>query len=160
MTAGEIKAREANPERSKHSSLRHDNRGDELDDDRRSPVVSGVRACDRTPGYRRWRVRADVLVLDACMAQCDEEDLRLIGNIRHVLQIELNRMGLIASVRDALQHLDGKVPLPPVADPHLSSAELTKELKDGISRWTGGDHEEAAQLLRAALARATENPAG
>lgn len=103
--------------------------------------------------------RGDVLVLDACTKQCDPEDLRVIGLIRHVLQDELNRPGLVASVPDVLEHLGSNVPLPSVTDPDLTAARLTEHLKAGIANWAGGQHQEAAERLETALAEAADNPA-
>jgi hypothetical protein len=109
--------------------------------------------------YAGGTARADVLVLDACTKQCDPEDLRVIGLTRHVLQDELKRPGLVASVQDVIDHLGGNVPLPSVTDPDLTAAGLTEHLKAGIGNWAGGQHQEAVQLLETALAEAVENPA-
>jgi hypothetical protein len=48
--------------------------------------------------------RADVLVLDSCVKQCDAADFRAIGHVRHVLETELKRKGLVASVADVIAH--------------------------------------------------------
>jgi hypothetical protein len=102
--------------------------------------------------------RAEVLVLDACVKQCDAADFRAIGHVRHVLETELKRHGLVASAPDVIAYLKGNVPLSSVADPDLTAAILTEHLKAGIARWAGGQHKEAAQRLGTALAEAAENP--
>jgi hypothetical protein len=102
---------------------------------------------------------ADVLVLDVCMVECNEGDWLAIGNLRRVLGSEIKNQALIASVNGMIARLGNHVPFPGVDDPALTAEQLTKHIKDGIDKWTGGDYEEAARSLGMALAEAALNPA-
>jgi hypothetical protein len=113
-------------------------------------------------------VHADVLVLDACVRPCDDEDLRLIGLVRSVLERELGRPGLVADPRDAAKHLGHGAPLPAITDATVTADKLTKDLKQGIELWTSAPlqpgaapppaYEKADRMLEAALSRVKENP--
>lgn len=103
--------------------------------------------------------RADVLVLDACMGKCNEGDWLAISNMRRVLESDLHNGAVVASVDRMIYRLGANVPFPGVDDPRLTVEQLTKHLKDGIDRWTGGDYEYAAKTLKVALGEAAMNPA-
>jgi hypothetical protein len=108
---------------------------------------------------------ADVLVLDVCIKQCDESDLRVIDNIRRVFQTDQRTSYLIAAPEDVLFRIGRNAPLPGAQDPLLTVEKLEKMLKDGLDKWASAhvnntkENEEAAKCLAAALAMAVENPA-
>ena len=110
-------------------------------------------------------VRADVLVLDACMKECNEADLKAIGNIRRVIETELRNPYQIASPEAVLQRLARRVPFPAVQDPLLTTEKLESHLRDGIDKWSAAhinlprENEEAVESLKIALAEAMDNPA-
>jgi len=110
-------------------------------------------------------VRADVLVLDVCMKQCNEADLKAIGNIRRVIQTEMRNPYHIASPEAVLQRFGRNAPLPAVQDPLLTTETLESHLRDGIDKWSTAhinqprENEEAVKILRGALTEAMDNPA-
>jgi tetratricopeptide (TPR) repeat protein len=103
--------------------------------------------------------RGEALVLDACMKQCDAEDLRAIGLFRYALQSGPRRGDVIAEVPEVIERLGPSAPFSGIDDPRLTVAALTEHLKIGIASWAGGQHKEAAQRLATALAEAADNPA-
>jgi hypothetical protein len=105
------------------------------------------------------QARASVLVLDACMKQCDADDLRAIGLVRLALQTAPKRTDMIADVHSVIDRFGSNVPFLAIEDPRLTVTALTEHLKLGIASWAEGRHKEAAEHLATALAEAAENPA-
>jgi hypothetical protein len=122
----------------------------------RTSILGLAAVLASTPGRA---ARAEVLILDACMEKCSEADWLAIGNIRHVLESEIDNNAIVASVDGVIDRLGSRVPFPGIQDPTLTVELLTKHLQDGINLWTAGDHEAAAASLRASLVEATMNPA-
>lgn len=103
--------------------------------------------------------RADVLVLDACVKQCDDDDLRVIGALRAELAGPQHKERLIADPRAVLERLGDGTPLPAMANPSLTPDALTDALKAGLDDYTSGRYEQAAERLARALDDAAVNPA-
>lgn len=113
-------------------------------------VVAGAMASARDAA-------AGVIVLDTCVRECTDEDLRMIGAFRRILVSELNRSGLVAEPRAVLGYVDG-APKAAIEDSTTSSRQLIDDLKLGVEHWVNGRYDQAASQLDVGLALARRNP--
>jgi hypothetical protein len=108
--------------------------------------------------------RANIIVLDSCVQQCSDDDVRDFKLVREALAGYR-----VASDPDSITHVylhswdivdafEPGTPLPAAADPGLAPEELTEELTRGLSDWASGRNEEAEQELGVAIRKARANP--
>jgi hypothetical protein len=102
--------------------------------------------------------RAEVLVLDACVGECSEEDLRLIGAFRRILAAEFKRPGLISSASDVAAAIGYGLSRSAVTNPWMTSQKIIDDLKSAIEHWIAGRYEQAAERAEEGLSSAKLNP--
>ncbi|HSK04592.1 MAG TPA: tetratricopeptide repeat protein [Kofleriaceae bacterium] len=102
--------------------------------------------------------RADVLVLDTCVIECDDDDRRLLGAFRRMAASRFKRPGLAINPSDVLEAIGDGVPWPAVMDPGMTSREIIEDLKLGIEHWINGRYEQAATQLEEGLGSARLHP--
>lgn len=103
-------------------------------------------------------VRAEVLVLDACVVECTEEDLRLIGEFRRILAAEFARPGLATTPSDVAEAIGNGMPWSAVTNPGMTSGQIVDALKSAIEHWIAGRYEQAAQQAEEGLSSAKLDP--
>jgi hypothetical protein len=102
--------------------------------------------------------RADVLVLDTCVIECDDEDRRLFGAFRRMAASRFKRPGLAIKPSDVLEAIGDGMPWPAGTEPGMTSREIIEDLKLGIEHWINGRYEQAATQLEAGLGSARLHP--
>ncbi len=102
--------------------------------------------------------RADVIVLDTCVIECDDEDRRLFGAFRRMAASAFDRPGLAITPSDVLDAIGDGMPWPAGTDPGMTSHEIIEDLKLGIEHWINSRYEQAATQLEEGLGSARLHP--
>lgn len=102
--------------------------------------------------------RAEVLVLDTCVIECDADDRRLLGAFRRLLATEYVRPNLATTPSAVLEAIGDGVPWPAAIDPGMTARKIIDDLKSGIEHWVNGRYEQAARQLEEGLGAAKHNP--